>query len=343
MSVIRERIREQELAEYNDRVKLEKFLAEFSTEEACAEYLVKAKWPNGYRCPRCRHRHAYVTTTRRLPLYECSRCRHQTSLIADTVMHGSRTALRKWLLAIFLVSLTARGISATKLKETIQVTYKTAWLMLHKIRAAMAEADSSVLLCGLVRAHDATYARPYFAPLYTHPQENLLLVGASMNEHNQPTYIKMKLVNKQFVNQYRTIRREATELFSEKHVSADPGTQAEFVTLPFKTRRVKPLYPFFYQAEKWMTRTFRGLGPRHLQVYFDEFCYRLNQIFDQQPIFEKLSQLCTLVKATTYPNLIKRVYPSQEETGGHYTNNMDGYVPWFLRKRKRGGLLEYGA
>src|SRR5581483_3683360 len=92
---------------------IDEFLARFDTEEACADYLFHIKWPNGFICPRCdQHRDYYTITTRRLPLFECHHCHHQTSLTVGTVMEGSHTALRKWFVALFLVSQIFSGINA---------------------------------------------------------------------------------------------------------------------------------------------------------------------------------------------------------------------------------------
>ncbi|WP_260982263.1 transposase, partial [Paenibacillus sp. 32O-W] len=55
------------------------FRNRFKTEEDCIQFIYQAKWPDGFSCPRCRHRQAYVIRSRRLPLYECRSCRHQTS------------------------------------------------------------------------------------------------------------------------------------------------------------------------------------------------------------------------------------------------------------------------
>jgi transposase-like protein len=73
---------------------LASFVARFHTEEACADYLFQIKWPNGFDCPRCHHHQYYQTTTRRLPLYECTHCHHQASLTVGTVMKGSRTPVK---------------------------------------------------------------------------------------------------------------------------------------------------------------------------------------------------------------------------------------------------------
>ncbi|MFC5700047.1 transposase [Cohnella faecalis] len=74
-----------------DHSTFESFCHQYSSEQACAEALFHARWPDGFRCPTCRHPHYYLTRTRRLPLYECRSCRVQTSVIAGTIMEGSST------------------------------------------------------------------------------------------------------------------------------------------------------------------------------------------------------------------------------------------------------------
>ncbi|WGU97413.1 transposase [Paenibacillus dendritiformis] len=78
--------------------------------QSCIPALFALKWLHGFRCPNCRHVRAYVIRTRRLPLYECSDCRHQTPLTAGTILEGSRTSLRKWIGAIWLVSNPKNGL-----------------------------------------------------------------------------------------------------------------------------------------------------------------------------------------------------------------------------------------
>ena len=136
---------------------LEELQGQFPTELSCIPLLYQLKWPTGFICPRCQHSHAYKIQTRRLPLFECCACRHQTSLIAGTIMERSRTPLHKWFTALWLVSRSDIGIHAVRLSSIIQVTYKTAWLMLHKIRVTMGRADSLRPLSGKVHGIVAFY------------------------------------------------------------------------------------------------------------------------------------------------------------------------------------------
>ena len=280
-------------------ISLANFVAQFNSEETCVDYLFYVKWPHGFVCPRCDHKHFYEITRRRLPLFECAHCRHQTSLTVGTVMEGSRTLLRKWFVAIFLISQPSRGISALQLSKEISVTYKTAWLMLHKIRHAISVADASVLLSGFVHVNDASYARPPYSAVPAHPKEQPLLVGASMNDDQQPVYVKMKLLP---LDHPRDTIKLPTGEFATRHV--EPSTSSiEFLTERLMPRKLKRLFPLFTQAKQWINETFHGLGPCHLQAYFNEFCYRMNLQFQSKPIFPNLIRLCTDCRTTTYTEL----------------------------------------
>jgi transposase-like protein len=286
----------------HDLMSLEQFLEHFNTEEACADFLFQVKWPDGFSCPRCAHRRAYTTSTRRLPLYECASCRHQTSLIAGTVMEGSRTELRKWLLALFLIAHPDKGITSLKLSRTIKVTYKTAWLMLHKIRHAMGEADTSTLLSGFARVNIACYGQPYNPTVFRHPQQQPLFIGASMNEQGEPVYVKIKVIPDSHMKDWNVLR-EGPEEFEKRHVK--PGTPVEIIAQRYKSNRFKQLLLLFREADKWINDTFHGLGPRHLQAYLNEFCYRLNLKLRKAHIFERLARLCAGSRAITYTALTK--------------------------------------
>jgi hypothetical protein len=71
-------------------------------------------------------------------LYECASCSHQASLTAGTVFHKTRTDLRKWMLAIWMLASMKKPPSAAELSRQLGVTGKTAWLMRRKITYAHA-------------------------------------------------------------------------------------------------------------------------------------------------------------------------------------------------------------
>jgi transposase-like protein len=263
------------------------FNGEYGTEEDAVAFLFETKWPDGFRCPRCNYNHAYVIRSRKLPLYQCKACCHQTSLTAGTVMENSRTPMRKWLTAFFLASRTECGINASQLQARINVTYKTAWSMLHVIRLAINEADTKQALSGTVMAGIGFGGQS----LTIKPQskEKPILVGASIDKQEQPIFIKMKLVQLEHIeNKY--LKHSGINAFKEKHIKN--GTEGAQFLQRFAFSASRPIKDLFDQTMFRLTRTFKGLGSRHLQLYLDEACYRINQTLQGKPIFKSLSRLC---------------------------------------------------
>jgi transposase-like protein len=272
-----------------DSLSMEEFLTYFDTEEACVDYLFHIKWPRGFICPRCEHQECYQINSRRLPLYECQDCHHQTSLTVGTVMEGSHTSLRKWLVALFLVSRTSCGINAVELSKIIKVTYKTAWLILHKIRDAISEADTNAPLTGFINVNDVFYGRRPQSTFQRSPHEHPVLVGASMNDPDTPTYIKMKIVPKIHLDE-KYVLDSGKDHFINQHTASSPE-QIQFTTGPYKAIKHKKLYPYFIQAKRWINNTFHGIGSRYLDSYLNEFCYRVNRNIRSIDIFDSLAYL----------------------------------------------------
>lgn len=277
---------------------------DLQTEKGCVEYLFQLKWPYGFSCPECNHWEAYTIRTRNLPLYECKECKHQTSLLAGTVMEGTRTPLSKWLHAIALVANPEHGISALSLSRIIAVSYKTAWSMLHKIRFAMGKADTSERLTGHVIVHDACYGRPHNPTLYRHPQETPVLVGASLVA-DQPSRILITMVPTDQLQDQR-ILPIAAHSFKEHYVSK-VHSSFEIHIRKFSPRQTKKAFPLFREACHWINQTFHGLGKKHLQRYLNEFCCRTNLILSAATsIFEEISRFCMSFGTITYSSIIQK-------------------------------------
>jgi transposase-like protein len=109
----------------------------FPDEDSCRMYLRTLRWPDGVVCPRCgeSRRLSYVTTRRK---FQCHNCRYQFSVTAGTAFHNSHLPLRKWFLAVYLMVSSERGVSANELHNILGGSYKTAWFVEHRIRAAIA-------------------------------------------------------------------------------------------------------------------------------------------------------------------------------------------------------------
>ena len=132
---------------------LVEFMERFASEEACTEYLLGLRWPEGFVCPTCRRRHGWSTA--RGTVF-CSTCCRQTSLTAGTILHKTHVSLRRWFLAMWLACTQKTGLSAKGLQRELGLgSYRTAWLMLQKLRQAMVRLGRDPL-CGAVEV-DETY------------------------------------------------------------------------------------------------------------------------------------------------------------------------------------------
>lgn len=124
------------------------FMELYPTEDACRQAIFEHRWPDGFVCPRCGHQRAWYLRGR--GLYECACCHHQGSLTAGTILARTRTDLRKWFLAIWLLASTKKAPSAAELSRQLGVTAKTAWLMRRKVTHAMARRRGELPLRGSV-------------------------------------------------------------------------------------------------------------------------------------------------------------------------------------------------
>ena len=131
------------------------FEARFPDEAACARDLAAMRWPDGFVCPACGHDRGWELKRRRAS-WECAACGKETSVSAGTVMHRSHLPLKTWFMAIHIVTSHSNGISALQLQAQLGLgSYKSAWLLLHKLRRAMVAPDRS-LLEDLVEIDEAT-------------------------------------------------------------------------------------------------------------------------------------------------------------------------------------------
>ena len=132
------------------------------SEDQCRDYLIEQRWPNGVACPRCGGMDPYRIERRTKSknavrkLFKCRECKRQFTETIGTIFEGSHIPLNKWFAAIYLMCSSKKGMSAHQIHRQLDVTYKSAWFMLHRIRLAMKDPDSPYMLSGTVEA-DETY------------------------------------------------------------------------------------------------------------------------------------------------------------------------------------------
>ena len=112
------------------------FLDRYPDQDACIAHLEAVRWPKGTTCPKC----GVVGEATKLPrhgYWQCRACRTQFNVLNDTPMEGTHLPLRTWFGAIFLMSTSSKGVSAMVLSRQLDLGYKTAWFLAHRIRNLM--------------------------------------------------------------------------------------------------------------------------------------------------------------------------------------------------------------
>src|SRR5260370_24706345 len=116
----------------------------FRDEAGCAAFLFERRWQGVVVCPRCGGERGAALESRDVT-YECLDCGSQTSITAGSVMHRSKLPLTVWFWAAHLMSTHSNGMSARQLADQLGLTYKTAWLLIQKLRRSMVDPDREPL------------------------------------------------------------------------------------------------------------------------------------------------------------------------------------------------------
>lgn len=114
----------------------------FRNEKAAFKHLESIVWADGVTCPKCGScTQPYDLSKTRIGLKKCRDCKKQFTVRVGTVFESSHVPLHKWMQATYLICSSKKGISAHQLHRMLEVTYKTAWFMCHRLRVAMEQGN----------------------------------------------------------------------------------------------------------------------------------------------------------------------------------------------------------
>ncbi len=120
---------------------LQEAIVYFADKQTAFEFALSLRWPDGVTCPFCGSgEHSFISTRQ---LWKCKGCKKQFSVRVGTIFEDSPIALSKWFVAIWMLANCKNGVSSYELSRAIRVTQKTAWFMLHRVRAAIKRSPST--------------------------------------------------------------------------------------------------------------------------------------------------------------------------------------------------------
>jgi len=263
----------------------------FHDEAAAHAELEATLWPNGPVCPRCSGTDR-ITPVKggRIGLWRCGPCKRQFTVKVGTVFESSHIPLHQWLQAVYLMCSSKKGISSHQLMRIMEVQYKTAWFMTHRIRAAMASGDLAPMGGeGVIVEIDETFiGQKADMPKrrgYAHKHAVMTLIerrpegGRSRSFHVSGTSAATLLpIIKAHVNsgthvmtdeagQYAHLGKHFTE-----HDFVTHGA-GEYVRGDVHTNTLEGFYSVF---KRGMKGVYQHCSEKHLHRYVTEFDFRYN-------------------------------------------------------------------
>ncbi len=297
---------------------LAEFEAAFRTEAACRDYLVRLRWPEGFRCPRCQHGKAWLVGR---VVFECTNCGRQTSVTAGTIFQDTRKPLTLWFRAIWWVTSQKTGASALGLQRVLGLgSYQTAWTWLHKVRRAMVRPGRD-RLAGRIEVDEAYLGGPgEGAHGRKRTSKKILLVVAAQEDGAGIGRVRMRRVRDASAASLQPFVREAIAPGSVVRTDGwegYTGLPAHGYTHEIKPLRRRPgaavaLLPRVHRVvallKRWLLGTHQGaVSPAHLDYYLDEFTFRFNRRTSRHrgKLFFRLVQQAVAVEPTPYARMVK--------------------------------------
>ena len=260
----------------------------FHDADAAREELERILWVDGPVCPRCGGKERItVVKGGRAGLRRCGPCKRQFTVTVGTVFESSHIALHLWMQAVYLMCSSKKGISSHQLMRILDVQYKTAWFMTHRIREAMTSGNLPPMGgAGVVVEIDETYiGKKKGAEVrrgYAHKNAVLTLVqrgGSSRSFHVDGTsaahllpIIKANVLPGTHVmtdeaGQYAHLNKHFTEHDFTRHGAGEYGRG------PIHTNTVEGFYSVF---KRGMKGVYQHCAEKHLHRYVTEFDFRYN-------------------------------------------------------------------
>ena len=286
------------------------FFEQFPDEESCRIHFKENRERQGLICKKCDCRKHYWLKNK--SQWQCSSCKFRTTLSSGTMMENSNLPIRKWYLAILFMTFTKKGMSACELQRQIgHSRYDTVWSLMHRIRNAMGNRDGRYTLEDMVEFDEAYFekATPDGIKLKrgkgSQKQQNVAVMAESTplidpvtgEERKSCRYFKMKVLDshkKDSINQ--TVKENIDEkaiVFSDK--SKSYVDIEDFVEMHIQEKSSKKttnttlrwVHITISNAKRLLLGIYHKIKGKYLQLYLDEFCYKLNRRYFGEHLFDR--------------------------------------------------------
>jgi transposase-like protein len=289
------------------------FTANFTDEESCRNHFKGERDKQGVVCKRCSGTDHYWLKNKWS--YQCKSCKFRTSIRSGTIMESSKLPFLVWYKTMFLMTTTKKGFSSKEIQRQLGLKrYEPVWSMVHKLRRAMGEREDRYTLEGMVEMDEGYFTieasqnkhQTQKAGRGSKTKTNVMIMAEStvledvesQTKSNQCGYFKAKVLSNHKVE---GVNKTVQEHLDEKSiVFTDKSTSyvdiADFVELHITEKSSKEtteetlkwVHIFITNAKRNFLGNYHKIKGKYLQLYLNEFVYKLNRRYFGEKIFDRL-------------------------------------------------------
>ncbi len=280
----------------NDAINLVDLIKEFGNDESCRRYIEALRWRKGITCPRCEKP---ATPVANRSTYDCDACHYQFSATSGTIFHDTHLPLTKWFLATYLLCESKKGMSACQIQRTLGISYKTAWYLCHRIRAAMLEVAPEPL-DGTVEI-DETYVggKPR---KWRNRSEKQVVIGIRqrngdlrmIHAEDAKSNTVREIIKANIGSHVEVIVTDESAIYPwaldkmQKNLHRTINHSKEYAHGDVHTNTVESAFSLL---KRGIVGTWHKVSAKHLPAYLDEMCFRFNNRKNQFLFRDTLTRL----------------------------------------------------
>ncbi len=283
------------------RYPLKAFQKQFPDDAACLEWLKNRLYPDGIFCKNCEQITKHYRVVSR-PSYCCEHCGNHVHPTADTIFHKSPTPLTTWFYAMYLMSATRCGISAKQIERETGVTYKTAWRMFKQIRSMLDDEKAAPLggksgpgveMDEMYFGGRRTVGRPLGGDM---KDKKTTVVGMVERKGRVRAVVAADVKGSTLLGLVKEHILPKSTVFTDDFCSYDAmdrhineynhrrinHSEKIYVMGDVHTNTIEG---FWSLVKTGIRGVYHSVGRHYLQTYLNEYSFRYNRRFDEQPMF----------------------------------------------------------
>lgn len=290
------------------------FGVHFTDEKSCRLHFKEQRDKQGVICKRCQGIDHYWLINKWS--YQCKSCNSRTSLRSGTIMESSKLSFMTWYKTIFLLSTTKKGFSSKEIQRQLGLKrYEPVWAMVHKLRKAMGQRDDRYTLEGMIEMDEGYFTieaseqahKTQKAGRGSKTKSNVMIMAESTvledidtgKVARQCRYFKAKVLTNHKADQTDDTLQSAID-DNQTIVFTDQSTSyvniADYVEIHMSEKSddqttketLKWVHIAISNAKRNFVGTYHKIKAKYLQLYLNEFVYKLNRRYFGERIFDRL-------------------------------------------------------